>query len=1497
MMLKNKALKNQLILICFLVLIATSCTRDSSPRTEHKGPVSDLSRTEESPIRIGGASTEILSSTYNQLGEYDKILSQENPSQEDLLSIIENLTPFALKVDYLELARVDRRQLTAIIRRFQRSLLYILKLYPETATSKGLDKEYLRVLFQGCDDNLQNCLYLQYFANDSLSAEILQQLAMKSQNQLQELKTQRQQLATRVTQEQDTCQLEIPGNSERLPCSQAYQNIENKYLNEVENLFNLIHIAMEIKSSPYVEFFNLVYIQNGNDYFSYIRSQPSGSANRELQRVHRTRMNTALFQARSQKQGEGREAYCDYMIDLQPLSFSADIDESTDRHSFRSLISEFINCAFERGDLNNIVKEYEATKNIEGQASALIDQKNIAQSIQNMNFDSRGRNLFRPQDKSYNYSLTFISQHPHIMRALNINRTNRSDTLSFVVDNLFFEKINADIANSYWETMFTGKTNAEAERIDREIFEYIENYLRVQVAYNYQVTLYSYVLLFKEEFLRNGNLRVDSFSHIVASLDRLRTEWTVLKNRSKNLMHFLAQKYDNRYFRVTQDDLTAQKYVELKSNIEYLEKNLNYFVVHPLYIPLYYYMSKLQGAVNFELSWIRRLRQTATISTRSAMSSLLDETGFWNLIRFGDQNETPDFFQKLFGFEMALRNGLFDLFPFYLMAQDRNSMPFQESAFEEEFCQNNRQLCQNREHPSFQAKFKSELQNYLSLNNEILLFKQYTYEKFYPFLSSMRNALTAVNRFQRSNDLNNYLNACKDPLSYAADLSLTDFYNSTLGADNRLSRIYGQIASFRSPISNWRNNITSSERILKVLESHFSGPQEYLSTMKARYREQILEELRNELDQHRQRLRNLESSIYEIESIVFNKERNCEMIIARAELLRRDVLLRDNVEYYKNVHAGMAILNSIQNQTISSNSTSRISDEIRSLFLHWIAENKDTLGGENSAQDVQNRGEKILTEMMELHLIEDIMLWSQSNPGELNTQEIITLAITHYFGVHNFDRSPFNPDRNGTVQWGYFIHDAPLYSENHRNINTRNQITSNFFTQHRFDSMMRLRTQLKERVVIADDPEVRLNERLQTNYAPGERVYLGREVHIPIGDSFATLASTSYYNETKIERVNWTMSQTQFVKESMRQLAGYGDSGRQFVNWLGNTTHSRAGIQPVIDRLRRLVDLEEVGSIEIADSDREKCPKDVWGDIQATHDWLGRPLPGYERHPDCKAIRVTGKMVRDYFIELMDFLRLSYDDTLPVLLDRDLLDWAMSNSRYGSVFTNLLHYRDDAETSKWTWFDQLFLSRYTSVAASSEGDGTTWVERINNQQPLIDLKESYKKIYNEQSHLMTLGSSPEDIGRSQVRKSMIRHITRIQEFEASVRRLEKSRWILPNIVFERTSSNLREPLLDGEWRYVTHNKRSDGTPIYLKNTQPTLEFFYSYLKRYNTDLECAFIPTSSDPDYISDIDQSLPCPQRFDQWKEQFQMQNFELPDYGDYGGSDDDIWTEARGG
>lgn len=113
------------------------------------------------------------------------------------------------------------------------------------------------------------------------------------------------------------------------------------------------------------------------------------------------------------------------------------------------------------------------------------------------------------------------------------------------------------------------------------------------------------------------------------------------------------------------------------------------------------------------------------------------------------------------------------------------------------------------------------------------------------------------------------------------------------------------------------------------------------------------------------------------------------------------------------------------------------------------------------------------------------------------------------------------------------------------------------------------------------------------------------------------------------------------------------------------------------------------------------------------------------------------------------------------------------------------------------------------------------------------------------------------------------------EVLATVRSLEKKKIMLKDVVVENSTEFLPdEDQIDGQWRVMKVQSRTDGTPIYLKDNDGEYNWFFNNLNNSMTNRRnCLPLPRASDPDFakLSEAyksDTNSECKVRYTKWVE-----------------------------
>ena len=1151
-----------------------------------------------------------------------------------------------------------------------------------------------------------------------------------------------------------------------------FNRAQTSYFTIVQRYYRLLNLSYEMSNGQSVPELDQKYVKFARDYFAYFRSLSAEYRQPELHRRFRDTMTLALGHLRNQSKGASglNEQYCQFLIELNPLNPAMFSTMDLDKRSQRSMLAEFMECTTQKGQLASMIQSYVRTNNTQ-----LLSEFNVDKKV------TVARHSVKPL--GYAYAVEELKDVPFLYNNLNVQLIPRDDMAFFILDRVFYQQMEQNTAQNYW---------ARIKGLDDlKFLQFARNYARLQTAYVLKTTLKNYGLIFTEQFRSKGGLNSEFFYEVVREVNGIsQFDWDELRDGLSMIREFIIKTYDARLFRaVSASDKALQKeYLALKEELGgALSDNLAMAVTTPMTVPLYYYMAKAQGTIKFHVPWARD--PWFDIPAVDALSQFLTPgtTGTFPFFKFGTMDQSWDELQKLHILDYAMRIGIFEFIDFSLLEEDKNS----------------------------------------DLAAEVLFFKQATKDILKTFEYTFKREIERLDSINRNRNFSEYfMSACEDPLKTPVSLELKDLTFSTFLKDPALTESLNSIYSSNGFIPAWRLYRDGIKQMVKVMDNHFhvEGADKRLTEAKLKSRAQIVALANAEIDRFNVLERKYSSQMFELDKKVVTRQRNCLERLHRAEFFRRNQLMAGNIEYYKNVHAAMSVLNILGPERHES---------VKDVASASQAFNASARG--KLQPDVISRA--------------NILLQKVEAAGLMSKLDLAK-SLNEVLSIHNDD----DPT---ALQYGFFVSGLATLKESGKRVKALNSFTHEFLFQGEWDSLIRNRNLLENTKVLAAN----VNRELGTSYkgvmalAPNVKIALG---------TFGELELNSIYTKNTQKHVPFDFDQFKFLRSAMIQFAGAENGGKQFVSWFSDGGLS---VSLVERRLKWLKDNQELGVIELADQDVTACPKDQWGRVVAVRDVRGEWLPGAPRIEACQAMRVSATDVMESYLTVMDLLRVSDNE-------RMLLEIMDRPGKLEGRIKSYLAYNAEPSTSKWTYFDQFYRLNYTSIQAYSR-TGREWkivtLEDIRGRGEFQRFKDSYQRYIDDAPALFALRPGPTQIERDSIRERSINHLNAIREFEEAVYDLEQRKVDLGPFLIEKTTTpRTDEPIVMGDWRVMTVKNRSggarDATPVYLSENNSAKSWFAGFVESFVVkDTDCFFLPQKEDPDFVKESEGD--CRTQFNLWK------------------------------
>lgn len=1345
--------------IAAMTIVFFGCTGKSSNRTLHEGPIGATGDT-QATVKLSATDSVMLAFS-ERIKTSERIRNSRTAAES--LTIATQLERIILNSAVLSNPALSgSSQFAALISQFNSAFLKAMEQDFSVVKKSGLMERYEAATLAHCTLTLRTCVRLARFKSDHLTSNIFMRIAGSLEPEIIERRNRRESIIQRLADPRKR-QVDDP---------KILRSEEQIYFPLVQRYFRLLMVAYETSNGRPMPLIDQKYVNFSRDYFEYFRSLSGTQKQPELQLRHRDTLMLALGHLRNQsRSGSISSQYCQFMIALNPLDTEIFTSINMDKRAQRSMIAEFVECASQNGKLNALISEYVKKQNVRQKATYQADKANSSSRL-------------KVKSEGYTYALEALREVPFLVNNLDIQMTSREDLAFYILDNVFYKRMDLNVALDYW--LRAGKIN------DTEFLKFARNYARVQTAYVLQVTLKNYGKILSEQFARRGGLSSDFFYDVVTEVNSgAQFDWVELLGRLQFLREFFIKVYDEQLTRRSKDLELQKEYLGLKEDLGAWPDHIAMAVSAPMTIPLNYYMAKAQGTIKIHLPWLKSSDQWVDIVANETLSKLLSpdfntQMPFFN---FGSLDMKFDLLGKLHMLDYAFRTGIFEFVDFALLEEDKQTR----------------------------------------LAPEVLFFKQYTKDLLTTSESSFRSEIEKLEASVRNRNFSQaFMGACEDPVNAPVSYSLSDLGMGTFLRDQGMLSSIDPIYMTSSYRSAWRLYRDHLMQFIRVMEHHLGSPgaEQRLSASKARIRNQIIDQVRAEVEQYASLERKWFALVIELDRMIVNQQRNCLVRLIKAEFLRRGELMSANVDFYKNIHAGMSILN-----VIHPDNPTTIDEAIKTFTFR-----SSSLEG-----DVKIRANRLLAIV--------------KNAGLMGSMTLSD-ALNEILRIHNINKSPYD-------QIGFYVAGLETYEQSGKRVKSLNSFTHKFFYQGKWDSLIRIRQQLS--TLHVDSQKV--NASLGTNY---QGIFsLAPNTHIPLG-TFGELELKAEYKDNAQKNIVYTTEQLPFVRAALIQLAGAESGGNQYISWYNSD------ISLVEKRLNWLKSVQELGAIETSDDDHRTCPRDKWGSIQAVKDVRGQWLPGAPKISECNAIRVSSGDVIEAYLSTLSLLQIPE-------IERELLDLIDRPGRLEKRIKYYLMYNSEPSTSKWTYFDQFYRSNYTTFTAI-QPDGKSWKpvqkEDIRGRGEFRDFKDSFLRNIESSPALFPMRKAPTQIRRDHIRKRIDDHLEDILNFEESAYDLEQREIKLDDFLIEKTLvPRPDERLVFGNWRVMEVKSRPtgprQGKPIYLKDEDSAKSWFDGFLETFVIkDTDCLVLPVKGDPDYKAQLQGS--CRERYNAWKaerERYRMQ------------------------
>lgn len=834
---------NTLILLAVLTVLA-GCTGKSSKRTIHEGPHQSKGESVDTDSVSPAEAQNQVQMTFKKRFEISKRINEGNAEQN--LAIALELEKIVLNSTVLsdpELA--GRSEFDIVLSMFHRALDKAMDRNMAGVLSSGVLERYEKVALAYCTPQAKGCIRLAMFRGDHLASRILMRIAGTLEPKILEFRAKRLAIQTRIA-----------NSTQRQQSDLDALNAENaQYFPMVVRYYRLLQLSYEMNNAQTSPELDQKYVNFARDYFEYFRKLPADQKQHEFNRRHRDTLTLALGHLKNQARGGKLSAeYCKFLRDLNPLDAEMFASMDLDKRSQRSMLSEFIECSSQSGDLKQLIGKFIREQN----ATAMTNYEN----------DKRAENVVRlkVKDEGYAYASAALSEVPFLYKNLNVELTQRTDLAFFILDRVYYRQIDLNVAMNYW--------NHTTGLNELEFLKFARNYARLQAAYVLKVTLQNYGRILTDHFKTKGGLSSDYFTEVVTEVNSTsQFDWDELRDRLAFVREFMIKVYDQRLTRGAAPAAAQKEYLAMKEELGNLSNHISMAVTTPMTVPLYYYMAKAQGTIKIHIPWVRSGDQWFDVPATDALAGFLrpDYGRTIPFFKFGNIDSTYDVLGKMHVLDYALRTGIFEFVDFGMLEEDKQ----------------------------------------LNMPNEVLFFKQATKDLLTNFERNFRSELEKLDIATRNRNFSEaFMGTCEDPMNAPMTFELTDLTMNTFLNDRAMTDSTASIYGASQFIFAWRMYRENLTQMVKVMERHLTadGAADRLSAAKQATKQQVVSNTYAEIERFNKLERQLWDKVLKLDQQIVNKQRDCLVRLVKAEFVRRNELMLANIDYYKDVHAAMTAL-------------------------------------------------------------------------------------------------------------------------------------------------------------------------------------------------------------------------------------------------------------------------------------------------------------------------------------------------------------------------------------------------------------------------------------------------------------------------------------------------------------------------------------------------------------------------------------------------------------
>ncbi len=1450
--------KTLLLVWSFLAVTLVACEGRKVSRMQHEEANAFISdemelTTEDQGIhqRLTSAFSEQTESINQAIAQARSLLEssrsgspQAQPRSDSvvkqLLKFIREFEPLILNTTLLQNTKYTSHQIFRnALGRFNDLIESLYELDINSLKRDGILNRYADAVMNNCGTHLSSCATAKPFT-DFQSQKILVLAARLKSDQIMESRRERRRIQDMMKSADDRKQ---PGNclitvnSQNMTCAEALDVISKKYFEEVAYTFRILLLASDLSNGQAFSYRDILYVRLSKDYEEYLDSLTDASLRHRLMRAHHNNMPNILRQIRMSKSRTSRSHYCDFVLTENPLNQRRDEMSPLAASIWSQMTIEFLSCADEKRMTDRLITET-LSKSKKEQLDKWEEVKNapeLKREVLHLGYEFALNNVFSDPQYAFN---------------MGIERKSRSDLFFYIVEQVFYEQIDATTRDALIEralSQIRGKEN--------ELIEFVRNYARVQAAYLIRGSVHYLSHAIQDSHKKRNGISPSFYEDVTMAVNgRYVFEWQVLKRRFKALDELITVAL-GRNVNLVGAGMTEEM-SKLRENFQRLSYELTQFEEHmhiailgPMKMALAYYLSKAKGALTYPIPYLS-LSNKPSINFASELGEFLvpmnayrhtesatgtGHEGWFDLqyFRFGqDFYRTVDIVRRLHQMEMALRIGIFDIIPFDLEKEE--NVP-----------------------PDLTGRAKAEFLFFRQATKDLIKWQEKT------LIDRNRDLEDRLN----TNLIDRVLpNLCQDPLGLQISYDIGDLYS---GFDLAKSNLFSDINKFYDADllrGTWDRNRFDNLKKYKRLLSEFwnnTHAEHRVSREVLPVREVILRAIDQELGNSDLLIGKTVDLVNKFDTKFARQDSQCSVRWFNAERLRKKYLIKEMHEFYRDLHAAMYLLRI--NEANKLNSDVKFADLVTAVSTQKADDlnNPQPFGHSASAQDVYRRIEHILQVIEQFHVdgsgallpsLRSLAVSATPNAVKGNLDEV----INDIFGVHNINYSSFERQTPQLGQHlplnpiGFFIDVTPTIFKGRTSLSSDlvkrlNLISAKSLTHSTWDTLS----------IIAN--------KMHTITAPSHEVdhYLGTRYHNQAGsvqlfpnakvqfESLSALEANTRYKEPKRETINFDQNPDRFVKLAM--TGAFGENDKFVGAWL-NHKYKYTDFDPLSKRLGWLFQASFMESLPRVKEDQINCPKDVWGKVVAVRDWMGKAIhPDSEKYPNCQAVKVTAEMLAREFVHMTQLHHILDDE-------KDLLRWSSRTQFMGqaSAVSADFGYLKETSTAKWGYFDKLYKENVTEGVLRSDK---------TKAHVYLQFREALRKTDGNPIHLFSLNWRNSQIERDYLREKILDGLNTGLSLKTAIDKLEVEAMKsdgdiqIQDIRFEWSNTERSDEVLEadpsfaqkGGWRILRFPVYQDDSRIERKRLlleNGAYQWFIQDLRRYViTDAQCDFLPRPTDPDW------------------------------------------------